>query len=168
MSPLLCRIILADHASRQPLWETLRATAPADLLTPLDPQPFAPWDITALTAVYQIGAGPAHLLDVIPALARLQACKCRLCFSRDQDHILAVIEKRERTPVDVPAMGREILPFVGAAQAVGNDDTPVFIAPLNFAASPSSALLPRLNDPPRVCEKIGTGSGWADENPWRF
>jgi len=147
MSPLLCRLILADHASRLPLWEALRATAPANLLTQLDPRPFAPWDVSALSAVYQVGAGPAQLLDVMPVLACLRACKFRICFSRDQDHVLAIFEKRERTPIDVTAIGRELLTLMDAASPSGDDETPIFIAPPKGNFARGSEILPRANEP---------------------
>src|SRR5262245_42998921 len=146
MSPLPCRIILADHASRQPLWEKLRATAPADLLTPLDPRPFAPWDVSALAAVYQVGAGPAQLTDVLPALVALRACKFRICFARSQDHVLAIIEKRERTSVDVPAMGRELLSLLDPTSSSGDDETPLYIA-MPHGVSRPAPLRARANDP---------------------
>lgn len=147
MSPILCRTILADHASRMPLWEALRSTAPADLLTPLDPGPFASWDVSALSAVYQVGAGPTQLLDILTALACLQACKFRICYSRNQDHLLAVIEKRERTPVDIAAMGRELLTLTDSPSAAGEEETPLRTAPANGAAERSSGPWPRGNDP---------------------
>lgn len=123
MSPLLCRMILVDHASRRSLWDAQAAAAPFHTLTPLDARPFAPWDVSALAAVYQVGAGPRRLSEVLAALAGLQHCKARLCYSRDQNHVLVILEKRERTPPDVPAMCREIEPLAAADEA-GDAETP--------------------------------------------
>ncbi|MCI0680774.1 MAG: response regulator [Gemmataceae bacterium] len=124
MSDLLCRMILVDHASRRPQWDALAAAAPFSVLTPLDPRPFASWDVSALAAVYQIGAGPRRLIDVIPALAGLHHAKARLCYSREQDHVLIIVEKRERTPPDVPAMLREIEPLAPAGRDLADAETP--------------------------------------------
>lgn len=125
MSPLLCRILLVDHAGRRPLWEAQLAGTSSRTLTPLDPRPFAPWDVSALAAVYQVGEGPSLLTDTLPLMSRLQLCKCRFCFSRDQDHVLAILEKRERTPVDVAAMAGEIETLVQAVPTASDVETPL-------------------------------------------
>lgn len=124
MPPLLCRIILVDLANRRPLWDACAAAAHSATLTPLDPQPFAAWDVSALAAVYQVGAGPCALADILPTLAHLQACKCRLCFTRQLDQVLVFLEKKERTPVDVAAMRQEIDQLFQAAFPPADDDTP--------------------------------------------
>ena len=151
MSSMLCRIILVDHASRRPLWDAQAATAPPHTLTPLDPRPFAPWDVSALAVVYQIGDGPRALRDAIPVLAKLQACKCRLCFAREQDYILVILEKKERTPVDVAAMAREIHTLVQATTVSADDETP-WMVPADVAQPARALPLPHLRDslPPGV------------------
>lgn len=148
MSPLLCRMILVDHASRRSLWDAQAAAAPFQTLTPLDARPFAPWDVSALAAVYQVGARPRPLSDVLPDLAGLQHCKARLCYARDQDHILVILEKKERTPADVLAMCREIEPLVSTLDEAGDTETPWQFPPVNgskisvAAKSPDHEPLP--------------------------
>jgi CheY-like chemotaxis protein len=140
MSPLLCRTILVDHASRRPLWDAQAAAAPFQILTPLDPRPFAPWDVSALAAVYQIGARPRRLIEVLPALSGLRHGKARLCFSRDQDHVLIIIEKRERTPADVAAMCREFEPL--ATLDDGSDAETPWQVPLGNGSMMTAAPRP--------------------------
>jgi CheY-like chemotaxis protein len=133
MSPLLCRMIVVDHASRRPLWDAQAAAAPFHALTPLDARPFASWDVSALAAVYQVGARPRRLIDMLAPLAALQYCKARLCYARDQDHVLVILEKRERTPADVPAMYREIEHLAANADDVGDAETPWQFPVVNVA-----------------------------------
>jgi CheY-like chemotaxis protein len=124
MLPIPCRIILADHAGRLPQWDALAAALPAPALTPIDPRPFALWDVSALAITYQVGPERCSLLDILPALARLHWYMARLCYAREQGHFLVFLERCPGTTDDLPGMQREIEAVAQAAPAITCDPFP--------------------------------------------
>lgn len=124
MSPIPCRIVLADHASRLSFWGALATELGPQALMQIDPRPFAPWDVSALSLTFQVGPDRCSLLDILPALSTLQCCSPRLCYARELQHLLVILERKERTLFDPAAMEREVKGLIEAAPACHCDPLP--------------------------------------------
>jgi CheY-like chemotaxis protein len=126
--------LLVDHSNRRHTWEALAAAAPAGAWTPLDPRPLAVWDVDASAAVFEIGADGHNLFDLLPALPGLRSCRVRFCYARDQEHVLVILEKKDRTTADLRAMRDEIDALAQAAHLAA-PTTPSWLAALQGAGA---------------------------------
>jgi CheY-like chemotaxis protein len=143
MSIVPCRILLVDHANRRHTWEALAAAAPSAAWTPLDARPFAVWDVDASATVFEIGADGHNLLDLLPALHSLRWCRVRLCHARGQEHVLVILEKKDRTSADTRAMRDET---DALAQATHSVAAPSWVGMLQ-GPGPSFDSTPTPSDP---------------------
>jgi CheY-like chemotaxis protein len=147
MSPLPCRILLVEQASRRALWDEVATSAPGGLLTPQDAAEYAAWGITGDAVVYQVGAGWRDANAGIPVLARLAWCQCRVCYASDQP-LLVVLERPEIDAADASGW-RSVLEILLRAVP------PINEAPSGAAGTPSAdpaeaGLPPGLKPPYRT------------------
>ena len=145
MSFVPCRILMVDHSNRRHTWEALAAAAPAGAWMPLDPRPLAVWDVDASAAVFEVGAGGHNLFDLLPALPGLGSCRVRFCYARDQEHVLVILEKKDRVCVEMRVMRDEIDALAQSVHLVA-PTTPSWLATLQGAGS-SFDSTPTPSDP---------------------